>query len=153
MNNRFIFLIATCIIFTLLACRSQRVIGFADNFKGLVLEQKYNSMPMVDRPSSKGSPLCTSIYIYKSTSVKQLDSLTGHFCSRIQGELVTSFQSNKEGIFNTHLEPGIYSIFVRYDNAYYIPYFSGSEWTALFEIKKDEPTQLEIIVSGSANNQ
>lgn len=153
MHKRLKFLISASVIFALMACRSQRITGFEDNFKGIILEEKFNSMPMVDRPSSKGAPLCTSLYIYKRTNLRQLDSLNGHFCSRIQGELVTTIQSQKDGRYHTYLEPGIYSVFVKYENAYYIPYFSGTQWTALFEIKKDGPTDLEIIVRGSTNIQ
>jgi hypothetical protein len=153
MNKRLYFLISAYVIFALMACRTQRIAVLEDNFKGQVFEEKYNAMPMVDRPNSKGAPLCTSLYIYKSINLQQLDRLSGHFCSRIQGDLVSKIQSNKDGSFNTHLEPGVYSIFVGYENAYYIPYFSGSQWTALFEIKKNEPTNLEIIVRGNTNIQ
>jgi hypothetical protein len=153
MNKRLYFLISAYVIFALMACRTQRIAVLEDNFKGQVFEEKYNAMPMVDRPNSKGAPLCTSLYIYKSINLQQLDSLSGHFCSRIQGDLVSKIQSNKDGSFNTHLEPGVYSIFVGYETAYYIPYFSGSQWTALFEIKKNESTNLEIIVRGNTNIQ
>lgn len=153
MNKRLNILMSAYVIFAMFACSSHKIIGLKDNFYGQVFEQKFNTMPMIDRPSSKGAPLCTSLYIYKSINLQQLDSLNGHFCSRIQGDLVARIQSNKDGSFNTHLEPGIYSIFVAYDNAYYIPYFSGSQWTALFEIKKNEPTHLEIIVHGNTNIQ
>jgi hypothetical protein len=48
-------------------------------------------------------------------------------------------------------EPGVYSIFIRYENAFYIPYFSGANGTAFFEVKQNAPTQLEIILRGNSN--
>lgn len=153
MKSHIHFLITFLAFCLLIACRTQRIIRKEDNFKGLVLEGKYNSMPMADRVNTKGVPLSTQLYVYKKTSIQALDSLTGSFCSHIQSEWVTTLKSDAKGQFSAFLPPGIYSVFVQYENAYYIPYFSGSQWTALFEIKENEPTQLEIIVHGNTNFQ
>ncbi len=153
MEKKLCFLFFVLSIFTFIACRSPKIVQEKANFQGIVLEQNFNSMPMVDRANSNGAPLATQLFIYNSTSISQLDSLTGPFCSRINSALVSSIQSDEKGRFATNLKPGIYSVFVRYENAYYIPYFSGSTGTALFEIKKETPTQLEVIVRGSSNIQ
>jgi hypothetical protein len=134
MSKKLCYLLAGLVLLPFLACRSQKIVKEKFNFQGVVLEQNFNSMPM-------------------STSIKQLDSLNGHFCSRINGDLIATLQSDAKGSFNAQLKPGIYSVFVQYENANYIPYFSGTEWTALFEIKENAPTQLEIIVRGSSNIQ
>jgi len=153
MYKKLCCLLAGLVLLPFLACRSQKIVKEKFNFQGVVLEQNFNSMPMSDRPSAMGTPLATSLFIYKATSIKQLDSLNGHFCSRINGDLIATLQSDAKGSFNAQLKPGIYSVFVQYENANYIPYFSGTEWTALFEIKENAPTQLEIIVRGSLNIQ
>ncbi len=153
MHKKLNYLLIGLVFLAFMACRSQKIVKENFNFQGVLLEQKYNSMPMSDRPSAMGTPLATNLYIYRATSIKQLDSLNGHFCSRINGDLIATIQSNAKGSFNAQLKPGIYSVFVQYENAKYIPYFSGSEWTALFEIKENVPTQLEIIVRGSTNIQ
>jgi hypothetical protein len=153
MYKKISYLLAGFVLLTFLACRSQKIVKVNDNLLGVVLEQKYNSMPMSDRPSAMGTPVATNLFIYKATRIKQLDSLNGHFCSRINGDLIATIQSDAKGSFNAQLQPGIYSVFVQYENAKYIPYFSGSEWTALFEIKENTPTQLEIILRGSTNIQ
>ena len=143
-----VIMLATC---ALIACRNQRFVKEKANFQGVLLEQNFNTMPMSDRPNSKGAPFATGILIYKSTNIQQLDSLTGHFCSRINGEFVTAIQSDNKGQFSTNLKPGVYSVFIRYENAFYIPYFSGANGTAFFEIKQNAPTQLEIILRGNSN--
>ena len=153
MEKKLRFLFIVLATFTLMGCRSRKIVQEKANFQGVVLEQNSNSMPMVDRVNANGSPLATKLFIYNSTSISQLDSLIGPFCSRINSELVSTIQSDEKGRFASKLKPGIYSVFVRYENAYYIPYFSGSTGTALFEVKKDTPTQLEVIVRGSSNIQ
>ena len=146
-------LLLVLVISSWLACHNQRFVKEKANLQGVLLEQSYNSMPMSDRPNSKGAPLVTSLLIYAPTNSKQLDSLTGPFCSAIHAPLVTTVHSDESGRFYAKLKPGVYSIFIRYQNAFYIPYFSGSTSVALFEIKQKEPTQLEIIVRDHTNSQ
>jgi len=146
-----------CIIgvayFPLFACKSQQIVQSKYNFTGGVYEQKYNTMPGNGKSSSKGVPMATSIHIYEATQLNQLDSLSGSFCGRIKSSLIATIQSNSMGQFNAQLKPGVYSVFVRAENAYYIPFFSGTAWTALFEIKADTTTNLDLIVRGSTNFQ
>ncbi len=139
--------------FLLFACKSQHIVQGKYNFTGGVYEQKYNTMPGIGKASGKGAPFATSLYIYQATKLSQLDSLSGSFCSRIQGDLIATIQSNAMGQFNAQLKPGVYSVFVRAENAYYIPFFSGTAWTALFEIKADTSTNLDIIVRVNSNIQ
>ena len=153
MNKWIQYCIMGIAYFPLFACKSQQIVQAKYNFTGGVYEQKYNTMPGIGKGSSKGAPLATSLYIYQATKLSQLDSLSGSFCSRIQGSLIATIQSNSMGQFNAQLKPGVYSVFVRAENAYYIPFFSGTEWTALFEIKADTATNLDIIVRGSTNFQ
>lgn len=153
MNKWISYCIMGSLFFPLFSCKSQQIVQDKPNFIGSIYEQKFNSMPGNGRGSGKGTPMATSLHIYKATQLNQLDSLTGSFCSRINGDSITTIQSNSMGQFNARLKPGKYSVFVRAENAYYIPFFSGTAWTALFEIKADTPTNLDIIVRGITNSQ
>jgi hypothetical protein len=73
MSKKLCYLLAGLVLLPFLACRSQKIVKEKFNFQGVVLEQNFNSMPMSDRPSAMGTPLATSLFIYKATSIKQLD--------------------------------------------------------------------------------
>jgi hypothetical protein len=151
MQKKLNWFAALLLICSISACSNQIFVKQKANFQGVLLQQNFNTMPMSDRPNSKGAPFASSLLIYKPTNIQQLDSLTGHFCSRINGEFVTTIQSDDKGQFQAYLQPGVYSIFIRYENAFYIPYFSGANGTAFFEVKQNAPTQLEIILRGNSN--
>lgn len=123
------------------------------NLMGQIFEQKYNSMPQAGTSSKKGSPLATMIYIFTPTKVQQLENLNGAFCSQINNTLIASFVSDSLGNFKTKLNNGKYSVFVKYDDKFFVPYFSGAEWASIFEVKEKEATELTINVYSATNNQ
>ena len=141
------------LLFSIMACASMHKQQIQYNLIGQVFEHKYNTMPQPGTISKKGSPLATMIYIYAPTNIQQLENLNGAFCSQINSSLIASFVSDSLGYYSYKLNTGKYSVFVKYDNAYYIPYFSGANWAALFEVKENEKTDLTINVYGPTNNQ
>ena len=87
------------------------------------------------------------LYIYQPTLVSQLDTvMNDHFTRKIASQPVATIKSDGLGYFKTHLKPGKYSLFIQFEGAYYIPYFSGSEWVSLFEVKSKGVTTLDVKV-------
>jgi hypothetical protein len=122
---------------------------------GQVYEQKYNSMPMVDKPSSKGSPLSTMIYIYEPTRMDQIEGgMPGSpIVSRMNSKFVDSVHSDKTGAFLMYLKPGKYSVFIKYEGGYYVPFYAGKDWAAIIEVKPNEITTMDFVVSSILNNE
>jgi hypothetical protein len=122
---------------------------------GHVYEQKLNAMPMVDKPSSKGSPFSTMIYIYEPTKINQIEGgmPPSPIVSKMNSRLVDSVRSDKTGAFLMYLKPGKYSLFIKYENGYYIPFFAGKDWVSIIEVKPNEITTMDFIVSGILNNE
>lgn len=100
------------------------------------------------KPSKgKGAPLATSIYIYEPTQVAQLDTLLhDRFTRKISSRQVATLKSDSKGFFQIRLKPGKYSLFVQFEGAYYIPYFSGSQWVSLFEVSSNGVTEMDLKV-------
>jgi hypothetical protein len=153
MENFLKYLLKASLLFSIMACASLPKQQFQYNLIGQVFEQKYNTMPQAGTSSKKGSPLATMIYIFTPTKVQQLENLNGAYCSQINSSFITSFVSDSLGYYRSKLNIGKYSVFVKYDDKYYIPYFSGAEWAAIFEVKENEKTELNIIVNSLTNNQ
>ena len=153
MENCLKYMLKASLFFSIIACAVLPKPQLNYNLIGQVFEHKYNSMPQPGSTSKKGSPLATTIYIYPPTKLQQLENLNGAFCSRINSTLITSFVSDSLGYYGSKLNIGKYSVFVKYDNTYYIPYFSGAEWASLFEVKESEKTELNINVYSLTNNQ
>ena len=153
MENFRKYLTKAYFLLSITACAGLQKQHQSFNVSGQVFEHKYNSMPQAGVPSKKGSPLVTTVYIYTPTKLKQLENLNGAFCSQINSTLITSFVSDSLGYYRHKLNIGKYSVFVKYENRYYIPYFSGADWAALFEVKENEKTDLTINVYGPTNNQ
>ncbi len=132
--------ITVCIILTFFACSSTRIGHEKDNFTGHIYEHKYNGMPMVDKPSSKGVPVMTTLYIYEPTRINQIDdNLTGSpIVSEIKSKLVDSVHSDQTGEFRMYIKPGKYSVFIKYKKGYYIPYYSGIDWLSIIQVKPNE---------------
>ena len=150
----FIFFI---VMLSALSCSSSRQLTgqkIQQGIEGIVQIVKGDRMPSPDLPLAAPAGYATTIYIHQLTAASQLRKAdkTGWYTS-IPTPLVATVNTDSTGHFAVELPPGQYSIFVQYENANYIPYFSGTEWTALFEIKENAPTQLEIIVRGSSNIQ
>ena len=137
------------------ACASIPKSNSLPNFIGHVYERKFNNMPMSDKPSSKGSPLSTLVYVYEATSLNQLNEgaalPASSLVSSIQSTVIDSAISDESGAFHFNLKPGKYSVFVKYNSSYYIPFFSGTNWASIMEIKANEVNKMDIVVNGIAS--
>lgn len=133
------------------ACANRHSLHLPYNFSGHVYEQKYNAMPMVDKPDTKGSPLMTTLYIYEPTKINQIDEgvITGPMVSKITSQLVDSVASDNKGAFQKYVKPGKYTVMIKYKNGFFIPYFSGVDWVSLIEIKSNEINNIDFKVSAA----
>jgi hypothetical protein len=122
--------------------------SFKDNFSGFVYEHKFNNMPMLDKPSSKGSPFMTTLYIYEPTKTNEVQSgiVAGPVVSKINTKLVDSVKSDSKGAFSKYLQPGKYSVFIKYENGYYIPFYAGKDWLSIIEVKQNGYTTMDFDV-------
>ena len=138
-----------------ISCASIPKTAPSPNFIGHVYEYKFNAMPMVDRPSSKGSPLMTTIYFYEPTQRTQIEDgmIPSQTVSKINTKLVDSISSDKTGAFNVHLQPGKYSVFIKYATGYYVPFYAGKDWVAVIEVKQMEVTELDFTVKANSSNE
>jgi hypothetical protein len=110
-------------------------------------------MPMIDKPNSKGAALETVLYIFEPTSIRQIEAglQQGQFVSKINAKLLDSVHSDKLGAYSLYLKPGKYSVFVKYENGYYVPFYSGKEGVSIFETKQNEITELDITVKANSS--
>ncbi len=118
------------------------------NFSGHIYEHKFNNMPLLDKPKAKGRPLETTLYIYEPTTTNQIEEglQPGPIVSKINSTLVDSAHADKTGAYSLYLHPGRYSVFVKYENGYYVPFYSGKNWVSIIETKQNEKTELDIEV-------
>lgn len=148
MNTRFFHLFYGLSVLFCISCTRLPQNATKPNFTGVIYEQKWNNMPQIDNPNSKGAALSTTLYIFEPTNLNQIENNgnPGPYITQIHSKLLDSVQSDKNGTYSIHLTPGKYSVFVRYQNAYYVPFFSGKEGVAHIEIKPNENTHLDIVV-------
>ena len=128
-----------------------QIFGGKLNFKGQVKEQKFNGMPLKGGSVNKGVGFKTIVYVYEPTTIDQVegDNMPGPIVKKINTQLIDSFKTDNFGNFSIHLQPRKYSVFVKYENSYYIPFFAGSNWVSLIEIKGGAVTNLDINISAS----
>ncbi len=123
---------------------AQKVKG-KPNFRGQLTA--YSHQNGSNPSKGKGAPLSTSILIYEPTLVTQLDTLMNdRFTRKIGSRRVATLKSDSKGFFQLRLKPGKYSLFIQFDGAYCIPYFSGSKWVSLFEVSSNGVTEMDLKV-------
>jgi hypothetical protein len=140
--------IITSFLLLSLSCGKILKKSYKSTFSGHIYEHKFNNMPMLDKPQTKGSPLETTLYIYEPTTINQIEEgmIPGPIVSKINSILVDSVHTDKKGAFLLYLHPGKYSVFVKYGKGYYVPFYSGKDWVSIIETKQNNDTQLDIEV-------
>ncbi len=140
--------IVTCLFVLTISCVRIPQGSSQSNFFGHIYEQKFNNMPMVDKVKSKGRPMACTIYIYEPTKLNQIEDglMPGPIVSKINSILVDSVHSDNTGAFSLYLKPGKYSVFVKYENGYYVPFYAGKDLVSIIETKQNEKTILDIEV-------
>ena len=119
--------------------------------EGQITELFGNAMPSKGKASSKGLPLTTKIYIYPPLYIQQLENQNGSFCTKINGVPLDSVVSDKVGHYYIVMKPGKYSIVAGYENGFFVPYFSGLNGVAYFNIEPHKTALLNITVNQKAS--
>lgn len=146
MENFLKFMLKAFLICSVIACGGLKMNRGNSNLVGHVFESKFNSMPDAGIKTKKGIPLSTLLYFYEPTTIKQIeDGMTGGATiKKVNARLIDSVKSDKLGAFKIYLKPGKYSVFIKYENGYYIPYFSGSNWVSIVEVKSNGVNNLDF---------
>lgn len=153
MGNSLKYSILVLLVLLSVGCAQSRITHQQGALQGYVTAYMHDNLPI--KEGHKGVGFSTTLYIYAPTLVSQVDNaqLASQKAVNIQSKLIDSVTSNNKGFFTKWLAPGKYSIFIKWEDAYYIPYFSGSQWLSLFEIKPGEQTSLDLKLIGEKSYQ
>ena len=122
-----------------------------EGIRGHVFEQQGNAMPTKGKSSSKGTPFSTKIYVFEPTQLTQVDGLNGPICSKVRSVLIDSAISDSSGNYFIALNPGKYTLLVKYEWGYFVPFFSGLNELAIIQIQPKIVSDLDIIVNAKAS--
>ena len=147
-------LLACLLTLSLCGCKilnSQVKPVLIEGVRGQVFEKKGNVMPVKGKVSSKGAIFNTIVYVFEPTTLSKVEGLNGQFCTKVNSVLVDSLKTSIEGKFLIALKPGKYSLMVKYDQGYFVPYFSGTNELSIIEILPNVVSELDIIVNVKAS--
>jgi len=122
-----------------------------EGIRGHVSEQQGNVMPSKGKLSAKGSPIRTKIYVFEPTQLAQVQGLNGSICSKVNALLLDSTSSDSTGNYFIALKPGKYTLLVKYESGYFIPFFSGLNGLSMIQIQPKRVSDLDIIVNVKAS--
>jgi len=115
---------------------------------GNVYIEKGNHMPSPDKPIDPPKGLKTQVFIHEITSVSQLRSTeTPGLYTLIPTPLVASAYTDSTGYFSISLEPGSYSVFVKYQEGYYANWFNEKNQVAPVVVVADSVTKVNLKVT------
>lgn len=139
--------------FVLLICLVPMLMGFCilpQGIQGHVWLEKNVTMPLKGKPSQKGSPISTMVYVYEAANVNQLIGQEGNWAKGIQATLVKQVRSDRTGKFKLRLAPGKYTIVLGYQEGIVIPFFSGNTGVAFVEVLKHQYQEIDLTISASS---
>lgn len=109
-------------------CSGSHSISQSDSKQGIsgyILIEKGNRMPSPDKPADSPKGLKTQVFIHEVTSLSQVKpSETPGLYSLINTPLIASTTTDSTGFFTISLEPGSYSVFVKYQDGFYANWFN-----------------------------
>lgn len=130
---------------------SQNKLTLLQGVQGQVFEQKGNAMPMKGQKISKGAYFHTMVYIFEPTSSLEVEGLKGQICTKVNTVLVDSTMTDTEGKYKIALKPGKYSLMVKFEEGFFVPYFSGANELSIIEVLPKTFSELDIIVNVKAS--
>ncbi|MFY7899827.1 MAG: hypothetical protein ACOVNY_06560 [Chitinophagaceae bacterium] len=144
----------TIILFTLVACSSQKklaVIQLKQGISGMVSEEFGNRMPMVDAPVAVPNPMVTTVFVYDVVQVKDVEpaNFNGMYAV-VKSKLIASVKTDDKGKFSIELPVGKYSLFVQKNKSFYANIFNTQNEINVFEVVKDSVTNANIKVTVDA---
>ncbi len=119
--------------------------------RGRVVEKSGNQMPSPDVPESEGKALKTTVYVYESTNVSQVEREgTSPFYRAIHTRLVKTVDSDSQGRFALELPAGEYSLFTKIGDRFYANSFDARNTIAPVTVTKGQVSEVNITVSATA---
>ena len=105
-------------------------------------------MPSPDKPADSPKGLKTQVFIHEVTSLSQVKpSETPGLYSLINTPLIASTTSDSTGFFTISLEPGSYSVFVKYQDGFYANWFNEKNQVAPVVVTEGAFTKINLKVS------
>ncbi len=90
------------------------------------------------------------VRIYKPTSPKDLEPLSGTNFTKVKSKFVKKVKSGKNGFYQISLPPGRYSIFVKEESTLYANWFDGHGFVLPVTVVKDSVTKFQIDITSKA---
>ncbi len=119
--------------------------------RGKVVEKTGNQMPSPDAPESDGRALKTTVYVYESTNISQVDRVgTSSFYTAIHTKLVKTVESDEQGRFVLELPAGNYSLFTRIKDRFYANSFDARNNIAPVSVMEGKVSEVNITISATA---
>lgn len=134
-----------------ISLNSQAKLVTKEGVRGQVFEKKGNKMPMKGQETTKGAILNTVVYVFEPTTLIKVEGLNGQICTKVNAVLVDSALTDTDGKYIIGLKPGKYSLFVKYGQNFFVPYFSGRNELSIIEILPKTFSELDIIVNAKAS--
>jgi hypothetical protein len=109
-------------------------------------------MPSTDHTSGKITPVVRDIYIYEAATMNDLvfSSSSGVFVNEVKTKFVKKVTSDKAGFFQTALEPGNYSFFVKENDLYFASETTKNGYVMFANVKKNSVSKRLIDINYKA---
>jgi hypothetical protein len=116
--------------------------------EGRVLLQQFNQQGVTSK--TKSQAVSRWVYLLEPSSLQDLVNAKDNTCEDILSKKVDSVLSTKNGNYSFNAVAGKYSIVIKLDKGYFIPYFSGSTGVAHVIIDAQQPLSLDLIIRNEA---
>lgn len=144
MGNKTNTLFSVFCFATLLGC-----VSIKQGIEGQVQWVSGNQMPGPDKKPAPTQGIEREIYIYELLSLDDVESKDG-FISRVNKPLIKIVQSNPEGNFLVHLDPGTYSILIKEPQGLFANRFDQQNHIHPITVKKHEMVKITVVVDYEA---
>jgi hypothetical protein len=117
---------------------------------GLAFTREGNCKAPIDNRTCKETAKTRDVFIYKATTEASAVKATGQgFYQSLRSEYVKTIQSKNNGFFETSLDTGTYSFFVKEEGNLYNNYISDGI-IGKVTVEKDKATQYILIIDHKA---
>ena len=118
---------------------------------GYIKEVVGNQMPSPDIQPVEPKGVQTTLYIYESTNISQVERLgNSSFYNAVHTKLIKSVESDSLGYFITPLPVGAYSLFTKVDGKFYANSFDSRNNIAPTNVEENKLTKVNFVISARA---
>ncbi|HBH23961.1 MAG TPA: hypothetical protein DDY13_11125 [Cytophagales bacterium] len=146
-----ISIVIVALAFVMTQCPDKK--DMKQGLAGKVLWYEGNMMPKIKTSENdeleRGRPVQRQILVYKPITAQDCEG-EGVLYDAVNGELVASDSSNREGVFFIPLPEGKYSVLIKEGDQYFASVMDGKGHLNPVEIKKDEISRMKIEINYKA---